>query len=215
MDGRRNGVRTGLAPVTIFVVSGPSGAGKGTIVDRICEADPALWLSRSWTTRARRPSESPYAYNFVDRSTFLAHLEAGGFLEWAEVFDNLYGTPVPTAPAGSDVVLEIDVQGAVQVRERFPDAVLIFIEPPTREDQEARLRSRGENEATIARRLAKAAAEEEIGHRIADHVVVNDDLERAIDEVAGIVHRSRTAAAAPSRPPGPGVGHGPDQTSEG
>jgi guanylate kinase len=107
------------------------------------------------------------------------------------------------------------VQGGVQVRERFPDAVLIFIEPPTREDQEARLRSRGENEATIARRLAKAAAEEEIGHRIADHVVVNDDLERAIDEVAGIVHRSRTAAAAPSRPPGPGVGHGPDQTSEG
>jgi guanylate kinase len=177
----------------IFVLSGPSGAGKGTIVDRICEDDPQLWLSRSWTTRARRPSESPYAYRFVDRETFIAHRADDGFLEWAEVFDNLYGTPVPTPPTGSDVMLEIDVQGAVQVRKRYPDAVLIFVEPPSRADQEARLRARGESEATIARRLAKADAEEAIGHQIADHVVINDDLERAIAEVAGIVQRSRTA----------------------
>jgi guanylate kinase len=185
--------------VTIFVISGPSGAGKGTIVDRLCENDPGLWLSRSWTTRARRPSESPYAYRFVDRATFVAHRDAGGFLEWAEVFDHLYGTPVPTPPGGSDVVLEIDVQGAVQVKDRFPEAVLIFIEPPTREDQEARLRSRGESEATIARRLAKAAAEEAVGHRIADHIVVNDDLDRAVDEVAGIVLRSRPSRTDRSR----------------
>jgi guanylate kinase len=179
--------------MTVFVLSGPSGAGKGTIVDRLCEEDQDLWLSRSWTTRTRRPSESPYAYRFVDRATFLAHREANGFLEWAEVFDNLYGTPVPTPPSGSDVVLEIDVQGAAQVRERYPGAVLIFIAPPSRAAQESRLRARGESEATISRRLAKAAAEEEIGERIADHMVINDDLERAIAEVAGIVQASRSA----------------------
>lgn len=179
-----------MAPL-IFVVSGPSGTGKGTIVDRLVEDDPMLWLSRSWTTRARRRNESPYAYRFVDRETFLEHIAAGGFLEHAEVFGNLYGTPVPTPPSGSDVVLEIDVQGAQQVREKFPSAVLVFVEPPTRAAQEARLRSRGDDEAVIAKRLAKADAEEAIGHAIADHVVVNDDLERAVAEVAGIVSSHR------------------------
>jgi guanylate kinase len=179
-----------VAPV-VFVVSGPSGTGKGTIVDALLASDPTLWLSRSWTTRARRRNESPYAYQFVDRSTFEAHVAAGGFLEYAEVFGHLYGTPIPTPPVGSDVVLEIDVQGAQQVEEKFPDAVLIFVEPPNRAAQEERLRSRGDDEATIARRLAKAEAEEEIGHRIADHIVINDALERAVGEVAGIVVRRR------------------------
>ena len=177
----------------IFVLSGPSGTGKGTIVDALVEADPLLWLSRSWTTRARRGGESPYAYRFVDRETFVAHVEADGFLEYAEVFGNLYGSPIPTPPAGSDVVLEIDVQGAQQVRERFADAVLIFVEPPSREAQRARLRARGDDESVIAKRLAKADAEEAIGHRIADHVIVNDELGRAVDEVAGIVAEHRSA----------------------
>jgi guanylate kinase len=182
----------------IFVVSGPSGTGKGTIVDALVEADPTLWLSRSWTTRSRRKNESPYAYRFVDKATFEAHIAADGFLEYAEVFGNFYGTPMPTPPAGSDVVLEIDVQGAQQVEDRFPDAILVFIEPPSREAQQDRLRSRGDDEATIARRLAKAAAEEEIGHQIADHVVVNDQLERAVAEVAGIVESHRETRAAGS-----------------
>jgi guanylate kinase len=182
----------------IFVVSGPSGTGKGTIVDALVEADPTLWLSRSWTTRSRRKNESPYAYRFVDKSTFEAHIAANGFLEYAEVFGNFYGTPLPTPPLGSDVVLEIDVQGAQQVENRFPEAILVFIEPPSREAQQERLRSRGDDEATIARRLAKAAAEEEIGHRIADHVVVNDQLERAVAEVAGIVEAHREIRAAGS-----------------
>lgn len=176
----------------IFVLSGPSGTGKGTIVDALVEADPSLWLSRSWTTRARRKSESPYAYRFVDRETFLSHVAADGFVEHAEVFGNLYGTPLPTPPAGSDVVLEIDVQGAEQVRARFLDAVLIFVEPPSREAQRARLRVRGDDEEVIARRLAKADAEEAIGRRIADFVVVNDWLERAVAEVAGIVSTRRS-----------------------
>jgi guanylate kinase len=184
----------------IFVVSGPSGTGKGTIVDALVEADPMLWLSRSWTTRSRRKNESPYAYRFVDKATFEAHIAIDGFLEYAEVFGNFYGTPMPTPPAGSDVVLEIDVQGAQQVEHKFPGAILVFIEPPSREAQQERLRSRGDDEATIARRLAKAAAEEEIGHRIADHVVVNDQLERAVAEVAGIVEAHRETRAAGSGP---------------
>lgn len=186
----------GTSSPLIFVLSGPSGTGKGTIVDALVEADPSLWLSRSWTTRARRGGESPYAYRFVDRDTFLGHVADDGFLEYAEVFSNLYGTPIPTPPSGSDVVLEIDVQGAQQVRDRFPAAVLIFVEPPTREAQRERLRARGDDETVIAKRLAKADAEEAIGHRIADHVVVNDELGRAVFEVAGIVAAHRSARSA-------------------
>lgn len=181
----------------IFVLSGPSGTGKGTIVDALVGADETLWLSRSWTTRQRRKNESPYAYRFVDNETFQRHTAENGFLEYAEVFGNFYGTPVPTPPAGCDVVLEIDVQGAAQVRRKYPQAVLIFVEPPSRAAQEARLRSRGDDDAVIARRLAKAEAEEAIGHQIANHVVVNDWLERAVAEVAGIVegHRAQRDAA--------------------
>ena len=180
----------------IFVLSGPSGTGKGTIVDALVGDDESLWLSRSWTTRNRRKNESPYAYRFVDGETFRRHVAEHGFVEYAEVFGNFYGTPVPTPPAGCDVVLEIDVQGAVQVREKYPDAVLIFVEPPNREAQEARLRSRGDDDVVIAKRLAKAEAEEEVGHRIANHVVVNDRLERAVAEVAGIVEGYRASRAA-------------------
>ncbi len=184
----------------IFVLSGPSGTGKGTIVDALVSADESLWLSRSWTTRQRRKNESPYAYRFVDIDTFQRHIAENGFLEYAEVFGNFYGTPVPTPPAGCDVVLEIDVQGAAQVREKYPDAVLIFVEPPNRAAQEARLRSRGDDDVVIAKRLAKADAEEEIGHRIANHVVVNDWLERAVAEVAGIVESYRVTRAEQSAP---------------
>ena len=175
------------------MLSGPSGTGKGTIVDALVGADETLWLSRSWTTRQRRRNESPYAYRFVDIETFRHHADAAGFVEYAEVFGNYYGTPVPTPPSGCDVVLEIDVQGATQVRHNYPDAVLIFVEPPNRAVQEARLRSRGDDDAVIAKRLAKAEAEEEIGHEIANYVVVNDRLERAVAEVAGIVevHRAK------------------------
>ena len=123
----------------------------------------------------------------------MAHCDSGGFLEWAEVFDNLYGTPIPAPPDGADVVLEIDVQGAQQVRDQHAHAVLIFVEPPSRGAQEARLRARGDDEAVIARRLAKADAEEKVGREIADHIVVNDELRRAVAEVAGIVEKYRSS----------------------
>jgi len=114
-----------------------------------------------------------------------------GFLEWAEVFGHRYGTPWPEPPADDDVLLEIDVQGAAQVRGRHPEAVVVFVEPPSREAQEARLRGRGDREELIARRLAAAPEEERAGRALADHVVVNEDLDRAIEEVAAIVESHR------------------------
>jgi len=128
---------------------------------------------------------------FVDPAAFEARVAAGGFLEWAEVFGHRYGTPWPEPPEGHDVLLEIDVQGAGQVKGRHPDAVVVFIEAPSRQAQEERLRGRGDREDVIARRLAAAADEERAGRALADHVVVNDDLGRAIEEVAAILESRR------------------------
>ena len=129
---------------------------------------------------------------FVDRAAFDAHLEGDGFLEWAEVFGHRYGTPWPDPPEeDDDVLLEIDVQGAAQVKEREPDAVVIFVEVPSREAQEARLRGRGDDDDVIARRLAAAPDEERAGRALADHLVVNDDLGRAVGEVAAILDSCR------------------------
>jgi len=178
----------------IFVLFGPGGAGKGTIAARLVDADPRLWLSRSWTTRDRRPGEPADAYVFVDRATFEAHVASGGFFEWAEFLGNLYGTPVPAPGAGRDVLLEIDLQGATQVRAVRPDATLILLLPPSLEVQADRLRGRGDDEAHVARRLAEGADEERDGRRIADHVVVNDTVGQATADVASILDLHRSGA---------------------
>ena len=172
-------------------MSGPSGAGKGTIVSRLLAADPRLWLSRSWTTRARRDGEAEDAYVWVDEDTFRAHAEHGGFLEWALVYGDLKGTPMPHPPEGKDVVLEIDLQGAHQIRRLHPDALIVFIAPPSRDEQERRLRSRGDPESDVLRRLAKADAEEELGREMADAVVVNDDVDRAVAEIQHLIASRR------------------------
>jgi guanylate kinase len=176
------------------VIIGPSGVGKGSVADAVVERVPRLWLSRSWTTRSRRGAEPADAYRFVDRPTFEAHADDDGFLEWAEVFGELYGTPVPDPPEGHDVLLEIDIQGATQVRAHRPDAVVVLVLAPSRAAQEERLRGRGEDGATVSRRLAQAAREEEAGRELADHVVVNDDLSRATEEVAAIVESHRAGS---------------------
>ena len=155
---------------------------------------PDLWLSRSWTTRKQRPGEPDDAYTFVDRDTFFARRDAGGFLEWVELLpDYFMGTPLPDAPADKDMILEIDIRGAQQVREQYPDAVVILVLPPSREELERRMRQRGDREEFIQARLALGDAEEVQGRKIADHVVVNDHLERAVEDLAGIVsaHRSQ------------------------
>lgn len=171
--------------------------GKGTLVSRLCERMPELWLSRSWTTRRRRPGEPEDAYTFVDRPRFEARVREGGFLEWAELVANgeLYGTPWPDAPPGTDVVLEIDVQGAAQVLDRHEGAVVVLVVAPSPEEQEARMRARGDEEGHIASRMALSRQEEEQGRRLAAHVVVNDDLERAVGDLAGILRSHRDPAA--------------------
>jgi guanylate kinase len=181
----------------VIVVSGPGGVGKGTIVDALVRRDPRLWLSRSWTTRAQRPGERDDAYVFVDPSVFEQRIGAGGFLEWTEFLGNYYGTPTPEPVDGADVVvLEIEVDGARQVKAQQPDAVLIFVLPPSREEQERRLRERGDPDNKVYARLRKAEDEEPVGRALADHVVVNDDLEETIDEMLGIIEAARTTAGS-------------------
>jgi guanylate kinase len=178
-------------PHSIFIVSGPGGVGKGTIVRALVQRDPRLWLSRSWTTRAQRPGESDDAYVFTSRDAFEARIAAGGFLEWTRFLDNYYGTPMPDAHQAQDTVLEIEVDGARQVKAVHPDAVLIFVLPPSRDEQERRLRGRGDPDHQVEQRVRKAEEEEPIGRALADHIVVNDDLARTVDEMLSIIDRQR------------------------
>ncbi|HUF57884.1 MAG TPA: guanylate kinase [Actinomycetota bacterium] len=187
-------IRTGK----LFVLAGPSGVGKGSIVRELVTRDPeGLSLSVSVTTRAPRPGEvDGVDYFFIDDDAFERMIRAGELLEWAEIVGHRSGTPrgfvEDRLAAGRDVVLEIDVVGASQVRERVPGSVLIYIEPPSMEELERRLRGRGtETEERIRLRLETAAWELEQRGWF-DHVVVNDDLKRASAQVAAIIEASRS-----------------------
>ena len=179
------------SPSLVVIVSGPGGVGKGTIVEALVARDERLWLSRSWTTRGRRDGERHDAYHFVARDEFEDRIANSGFLEWTSFLGNYYGTPLPEAIDGRDLVLEIEVDGARQVKLLHPDAVLVFLLPPSRLEQQRRLRGRGDAEDKVEERLRKAEEEEPVGIAMADHVVVNDDLELTLQELVRIVNHER------------------------
>jgi guanylate kinase len=176
----------------VFVITGPSGVGKGTLIKALCERLPEVELSVSATTREpRRGEEDGREYHFLSREEFDRRIAERDFLEWAEYSGNRYGTLRSEVEArterGAPVVLEIEVQGARQVRETMPEAVRIFIEPPDPEELRVRLQGRATDDPeTIERRLEVARQElrarDEFSHR-----VVNDDIDRASNELAGIV----------------------------
>jgi guanylate kinase len=177
----------------VIVISGPGGVGKGTLVEALLREDDRLWVSRSWTTRAPRVHEAADAYHFASREEFLAHIDAGGFLEWTEFLDYFQGSPLPHPPAGRDVLFEIDVQGAANVQARYPEALLIFVDAPNRAVQEERLRHRGDSEERILQRLAKAHEEIERATHMSFIHLVNDDLQVSVRELQALIeqHRSR------------------------
>jgi guanylate kinase len=184
----------------VLIFSGPSGSGKSTLVQRVLEL-PGTMPSVSCTTRPRRATEaSGKCYDFVTAEQFDAMVARGEFLEYARVFGkHSYGTPKKwleeSRSKGSDLVLEIDVQGAAQVKQKLPESVAIFILPPSRQELERRLRSRGmDADEEIARRLAKAKGEIELAEKFYDFCVVNDDVERAGREAQAIVTALRCSS---------------------
>jgi guanylate kinase len=183
-------------PGNLFVIAAPSGAGKSTLVKALLELDAHLMVSVSHTTRAPRGQEMDgREYHFVDETTFRAKVAAGDFFEWAEVHGNLYGTSRAAieerVASGHDVVLEIDWQGALQIKQLFPHAVLIFILPPSWDELAQRLTRRGEDEpAVIAQRMANARLEVSKAREF-DFVIINALFETALFDLKTVVHSQR------------------------
>jgi guanylate kinase len=176
----------------LVVVSGPSGAGKSTVVDRILEHSTGFAASVSVTTRSPRGEERDgIDYFFVSREEFERRRESGEFLEWAEVHGNLYGTPAAFVQRklgeGTNVILEIDVQGGMLVRDRYPDAVLIFLMPPSFDALRERLRGRATDGEEIIRRRIENAKREISYYEKYDYIVINDEIERCVDDCRAII----------------------------
>lgn len=182
----------------LIVLSGFSGAGKGTLVKKLLETYDNYALSISMTTRAPRPGEKEGVhYFFTDREHFEEKIRQGGLIEYARYCGNYYGTPrayvEEQLSAGRDVILEIEIQGALKVKEQFPESLLLFVTPPSARELERRLTARGTEDAEIiAERLARAGEESE-GMEAYDYIVVNDDLETCVEELHQLVEASRRA----------------------
>ena len=186
----------------LFVVAAPSGAGKTTLIEVLMQEEPSLVVSVSHTTRPKRASEiDGVHYHFVDEATFASLRDADEFLEWARVFDHAYGTSRDTVVAklgaGRDVILEIDWQGAAQIRRRHPDAVSIFVLPPSQSALIERLNARGQDRPeVIAKRLQQAVADMS-HHDEFDYLVVNDDFLDAVESLRRIVRATRDGERLP------------------
>jgi guanylate kinase len=181
---------------TVFIISAPSGSGKSTLVSRLMGNVPELMFSISYTTRKPRGSETAgQNYHFVSRPEFEAMIARGEFLEWAQVFGNYYGTHrsiLEEARAeGKDLLLDIDVQGARQLKCQLPEAVTIFILPPSREILEQRLRARGEDREPVIQRRLHDAAQEIGNYKAYDYVLINRDLAESDAVLSGIVRAER------------------------
>lgn len=177
----------------LFVISGPSGVGKSTFIERFLKQDKGSTFSVSYTTRKKRDKEvNGREYYFVDKNTFMDMVERGGFLEWEEVHENLYGTPkkeiLENLERGIDILLDVDVNGAIKIKKNFPEACLIFIEPPSRDELIKRLYLRGEEQIEL--RLKRYDEEIEKKH-IFDYNVINDNLEKAYRDFEDIIEKVR------------------------
>ncbi len=185
---------------TVFIISAPSGSGKSTLVHRLLKTVPNLEFSISYTTRPPRPSETPGVdYIFITRKDFEDRLARGEFLEYAEVFGNYYGTNRETFESatrqGKDLVLDIDVQGARQLKVAIPRAISIFVLPPSRDVLEQRLRSRSQDSEEVIQRRLRGAAEEVQNYTQYDFVLINRDIEEASARLATIVKAERLRKA--------------------
>ncbi len=181
---------------TVFIISAPSGSGKSTLVARLLGSDPGLRFSVSYTTRRPRESEKPgESYVYIARGEFEDRIRRGEFLEYAEVFGNFYGTHRKILDQarreGKDLILDIDVQGARQLKERIPEAVSIFILAPSRDILEQRLRSRSEDSEEVIQRRLREAAEEIRNYVQYDYVLVNHQVEESVATLAAIVKAER------------------------
>jgi len=188
---------------TLYVISAPSGAGKTSLVKALLEKTEGIGVSVSHTTRAMRDGEqNGFDYHFVDKAKFEKMVEASAFLEHAQVFDNFYGTAIANIEAtlqkGDDVILEIDWQGAEQVRKQLPYSVNIFILPPSRAALEERLRGRGQDSDEIIARRMRDAKSETSHYSEYDYLVVNDDFDNALTELKSIVLARRCRYGAQS-----------------
>lgn len=186
----------------IFIISAPSGAGKHSVLRRVMEKDSNICFSISSTTRRPRPDEAHGRdYYFFTREAFLERVNAGAFAEWAEVHGNLYGTLREELDrrlaTGSDVIMQLDVQGMQQLKKLYPRAVAVFLMPPSLDELERRLRARGVNEEDdIIVRLRNA--EDEVAQcHLFDYIVVNDDLDKAVADMEGIIGGRRRTAPVP------------------
>lgn len=180
----------------VFIISAPSGSGKSTLVNWLLQRDPKLLFSVSYTTRAARGTEQEgHSYHYISREAFEERISKGEFLEWAEVFGNYYGTHrsiISRAEAeGRDVILDIDVQGARQLRDALPDAVSVFVLAPSREVLEKRLKRRSEDSDAVIQYRLRKAADEIRNYTNYDYVLVNDDLSRSTETLAAIILAER------------------------
>jgi len=186
--------------ITVFIISAPSGSGKSTLVHRLLETIPGLSFSISYTTRPPRPTETNgIDYNFISKQEFERRLERNEFLEYALVFENYYGTnrcSLETAGReGKDLVLDIDVQGARQLKVAIPEAISIFVLPPSRQVLEQRLRARSQDSEEVIQRRLRGAAEEVRNYTQYDYVLINRELEEASARLAAIVRAERLRKA--------------------